>query len=233
MFTHARFITVLVSALTWGWQALAADVTANKGALLFSDDFSVPEVGKAWRIQWPGLTVADGALDISQVKPEHSAVGLVAVGRKDLVIEFKFKLGAATSINAVCNDSGFKEGHGGHICRVALSPRQIFLADDKGRLSHAIEEMKKDPARKAEVTKLVAGRSKNIPMKLDPERWYQLGIEIVGDVLRVSLDGQVVGFLKSSGIAHPVKSDFYLAVSGKNALFDDVHIWSAELANAK
>ncbi len=93
--------------------------------------------------------------------------------------------------------------------------------------------MKKDPARKAEVTKLVAGRSKNIPMKLDPERWYQLGIEIVGDVLRVSLDGQVVGFLKSSGIAHPVKSDFYLAVSGKNALFDDVHIWSAELANAK
>ena len=99
MFTHARFITVLVSALTWGWQALAADVSVNKGALLFSDDFSVPEVGKAWRIQWPGLTVADGALDISQLKPAHSAVGLVAVGRKDLVIEFKFKLGAATGIS--------------------------------------------------------------------------------------------------------------------------------------
>lgn len=233
MSTLARSITVLVFALTWGWQALATDVTANKGALIFSDDFSAPEVGKAWRILWPGLTVADGALDISQVKPEHSAVGLVAVGGKDLVIEFKFKLGAATSINAVCNDSAFKEGHGGHICRVSLSPRQIFLADDKERLSHVIEEMKKDPTRKAEVAKLVAGRSKNIPMKLDPQRWYQLGIEIVGDVMSVSLDGKVVGSLKSSGIAHPKKSDFYLAVSGKNALFDDVHIWSAEPANAK
>ncbi|MCX6849151.1 MAG: hypothetical protein NTY98_09550 [Verrucomicrobia bacterium] len=229
----ARFITLLVFTLAWVCQALAIDVAATKGALIFSDDFSAPEVGKAWRILWPGLTVANGALDISQVKPQHSAVGLVAVGRKDLVIEFKFKLAAATSINAVCNDSAFKEGHGGHICRVSLSPRQIFLADDKERLSHAIEEMKKDPVRKAEVAKLVAGRSKNIPIKLDPERWYQLGIEIVGDVMRVSLDGKVVDFLKSSGIAHPVKSDFYLAVSGKNALFDDVHIWSAEPANAK
>ena len=229
----ARFITLLVFTLAWGCQALATEVAANKGALIFADDFLAPQVGKAWRILWPGLTVADGALNISQVKPQHSAVGLVAVGRKNLVIEFKFKLGAATSINAVCNDSGFKEGHGGHICRVSLSPRQIFLADDKERLSHAIEEMKKDPARKAEVAKLVAGRSKNIPMKLDPERWYQLGIEIVGDVMRVSLDGKVVGFLKSSGIEHPVKSDFYLAVSGKNALFDDVNIWSAEPANVK
>lgn len=204
------------------------ETQSKTGALIFGDDFSVPEVGKAWRILWPGLTVADGALNISQVKPEHSAVGLVAVGRNDLVIEFKFKLGAAASINAVCNDSGFKEGHGGHICRVSLSPRQIFLADDKERLSHAIEEMRKDPARKAEVAKLVAGRSKSIPMKLDPERWYQLAIEIVGDALCVSLDGKAIGCLRSSGIAHPMKSDFYLAVSGQNAWFDDVNIRAVE-----
>ncbi len=229
-----RSIAVLVFTLAWGSQMIAEDVTsARKGALIFSDDFSTPEVGKAWKIQWPGLTVADGALNISQTKPQHSAVGLVAVGKKDLVIEFKFKLGSATGVNAVCNDSAFKEGHGGHICRVSLSPRQIFLADDKERLSHEIEEMKKDPARKAEVAKLVAGRSKNIPMKIDPERWYQLGIEIVGDVMRVSLDGKAVGSLQSSGIAHPMKSDFYLAVSGKDALFDEVGIWAAEPAGAK
>jgi hypothetical protein len=230
MLNLVRSVTILVFALAWECQVVAAE---HKGALIFSDDFSAPEVSKAWRILWPGLTIADGALNISQVKPEHSAVGLVAVGKKDVVIEFKFKLGAATSVNAVCNDSGFKEGHGGHICRVSLSPRQIFLADDKERLSHEIEEMKKDPARKAEVAKLVAGRSKSLPMKLDPERWYQLGIEIVGDVMSVSLDGKPVGSLQSSGIAHPMKSDFYLAVSGKDALFDDVNIWAAETAGGK
>jgi hypothetical protein len=229
MTSHIRSITVLLFALTWGGLVIAEDGTsARKGALIFSDDFSALEVGKAWKIQWPGLTVADGALNISQTKPQHSAVGLVAVGKKDLVIEFKFKLGAATGINAVFNDSAFKEGHGGHICRVSRSPRQIFLADDKERLSHAIEEMKKDPARKAEVARLVAGRSKSFPMKLDPARWYQLGIEIVGDVMRVSLDEKAVGSLQSSGIAHPMKSDFYFAVSGKDALFDDVRIWAAE-----
>lgn len=216
--------------------AFAADVPAQplakKGVLLFSDDFSAPEVGKAWRALWPALEIADGALNISQVKPEHSAVGLVAVGKKDVVIEFKFQLGAATSINAVCNDRDFKEGHGGHICRVSLSPRQIFLADDKERLSHEIEALKKDPARKAEVARLVAGRSVNIPTKLDPARWYQLSIELVGDVMRVSLDGKPIGFLQSSGLAHPVKTDFYIAVSGKDARFDDLHIWAAEPTGA-
>jgi hypothetical protein len=145
-----------------------------------------------------------------------------------LIIAFKFKLGAASSINAVCNDSAYKEGHGGHICRVSLSPRQIFLADDKERLRHEIEEMRQDPARKAEAEKAVAGRSQSVPMPLDPARWYELVMEIVGDEMRVSLDGKAVGYLKSSGLAHPMKSDFYFAVSGQDALFDNVRIWAAE-----
>ncbi|HEY3900829.1 MAG TPA: hypothetical protein VGM54_19620 [Chthoniobacter sp.] len=200
----------------------------KKGALIFSDDFSAPAVGKAWRVLWPALTVADGALNISQAKPEHSAVGEVKVGQKDLIIAFKFKLGAASSINAVCNDSAYKEGHGGHICRVSLSPKQIFLADDKERLRQEIEKMRKDPARQAEVAKAVAGRTRNIPMELDPKRWYDLLIEIVGDEMRVSLDGKALGYLKSSGLAHPMKSDFYFAVAGHDALFKDLRIWAAE-----
>jgi hypothetical protein len=171
--------------------------------------------------------IADGALKATQTKP-HSAVGMVKVGRKDIVIVFKFRLGGASGINAVCNDRDYKEGHAGHICRVSLSPRQIFLADDKERLRHEIEEMKKDPAKKAEVAKLVAGRSVGFPTKLDPDRWYSLRMEILGDEMRVSLDDKPVGVLKSSGMAHPVKSDFYFAVAGKDALFDDLRIWSVD-----
>jgi hypothetical protein len=195
---------------------------------VFADDFNRAELGGRWKITFPTFAIADGVLKAGQTEERHSAVGMVAVGRKDVTIEFKFKLGGASGVNAVCNDSGYKEGHGGHICRVSLSPRQIFLADDKERLRHDIEEMSKDPTKREEVKKLTAGRTLGIPVKLDPQRWYKLRITIVGEALSVNLDGKDLGTLKSSGIAHPTKTDFYFAVSDKDAFFDDLLITSPE-----
>jgi len=216
-----------------GTVAVAADAptptSVKKGELIFSDDFDRAELGAKWHVTTPTFAIADGVLRCSQTKPEHGAVGRVDVGQKDLVLEFRFRFEGATSINAVCNDRAYKEGHAGHICRVSLSPRGIMLGDDKERLTKAIEEMQKDPARKAEVAKLTAGRTANFPVKLEEHRWYQLTMEVVDDELRVSLDGQPVGFLKSPGIAHPVKSDFHFTVSGgatQFALFDDVRVWA-------
>ncbi len=217
--------------------ALAVDIPAQsiaqKGALVFSDDFERADLGEKWKVTTPTFAIADGVLRCSQTKPEHGAVGRVDIGQEDFVLEFKFRFEGATSINAVANDRAYKEGHAGHICRVSLSPRGIMLGDDKERLTHAIEEMQKDPARKAEVAKLTAGRTASFPVKLEARRWYQLAMEVVGDELRVTLDGQPVGYLKSSGIAHPMKSDFHFTVSGDAtgyALFDDVHVWAASPA---
>jgi hypothetical protein len=226
-----RQLTLLILSAFAASPIFAADAPAvpapaPKGALIFSDDFNRAELGDAWRITTPVFEISDGTLKATQTQP-HSAVGMVKVGHKDVVIEFKFKLGGSSGINAVCNDRDYKEGHGGHLCRVSLQPRQIFLADDKERLRHEIEEMSKDPSKKAEVAKLTAGRSISFPTKLDPEKWYRLHMEIAGDELRVNLDDKPVGMLKSSGIAHPTKTEFYLAVSGKDALFDDLRIWSA------
>lgn len=220
--------TWFVLAVLTGGRLFAAD----GGTLIFSEDFNRAELGKSWRVLHPECVIADSVLQISQVK-EHSAVGMVKVGAKDVAVEFRFKLGGATGVNAVFNDRDFKEGHGGHLARVSLSPRQIFLADDKERLRHDIEEMRKDPKRKAEADKLTAGRTASFPKKLDPQRWYQLTIRVAGDELCVSLDGEVVGSLKSSGIAHPVKSEFYFSVSGKGALFDDLRIFNLSTATQK
>jgi hypothetical protein len=218
--------------------ASAADVPAQpiakKGALIFSDDFERGELGGKWRVTTPTYTIADGVLRCSQTKPTHGAVGHVEIGQKDLVLELKFRFEGATSINVVCNDRAWKDSHGSHICRVSLSPTKgMLLGDDKERWSHAVEELRKDPARKAEVEKLIAGRSVTIPMKFETGRWYQLSMEIVGDEMRASLDGKAVGYLKSSGIAHPVKSDFHFTISGNAtqfALFDDVRVWAATKA---
>jgi hypothetical protein len=199
---------------------------ARKGVLLFSDDFARTDLGRAWRVTTPTFTITDGVLKGSHTQASHSAVCRVDLGQKDTVIEFKFRL-AGASVNAVCNDPRYKESHGGHICRVVLSPKDIRLSDDKERLRNDILEMQRDPLRKAEAAKLVAGRLKVVPTSLDPGRWYKLCMEIVGDEMRVSLDDKAIGCLKSSGIAHPTKREFYFTVAGKDAFFDDVRIWAA------
>lgn len=211
--------------------AFAADVPAQplakRGALIFSDDFDRAELGSKWRVTTPTLTVSDGALHGIQTKPEHGAVGRVDIGQKDLVLEFKFRFEGATNINAVCNDRNYRLSHGSHLCRVSLSPKGLLLGDDKTRWDHTVEELRKDPARKAEVDKLTAGTTTNVPMKFEPHRWYRLTLEIVGDEMRACLDDRPVGYLKSPGIAHPTKTDFHFTISGKDALFDDVRVWAA------
>ncbi len=226
-------VALLIPCFPWFLQAaeLPAQPIAKKGSLIFFDDFERAELGPKWKVTTPTYVITDGLLRCSQTNPNHGAVGRVDIAQKDLVLELKFRFEGASSINVVCNDRAWKDSHGSHICRVSLSPKQIMLGDDKERMSHAIEEMRKDPARKAEVAKPTAGRSVVIPMKLETGRWYQLSMEIVGDEMRASLDGKAVGYLKSSGIAHPIKSDFHFTVSGnatQAAFFDDVRVWAAE-----
>jgi hypothetical protein len=93
-----------------------------------------------------------------------------------------------------------------------------------------IYQIKKDPARKAEVAKLLVGRSVTYPAKLEAGKWYTLVVETVGDEMRVTLDGKPAGYLKSSGIAHATKSKIELGVAGKYGLFDDFKVWSARPA---
>jgi hypothetical protein len=207
---------------------------ARKGALLFSDDFKGAELGKEWRAVTPAFTVANGIMTGSQTRQEHGAVASVQAPFQNAIIEFKFRLEGATAINAVCDDKGFTGSHAGHICRVAITPKQIRLGDDKeGAMRNDILEMRKDPARKAEGDKLLVGRGQSINHPIEPDRWYLMRIEIVGDQMRVSLDDQAIGYLQSSGIAHPTKTNFHFTVNGTSAQFEEVRIWAAEPADAK
>ena len=52
-------------------------------------------------------------------------------------------------------------------------------------------------------------------------------IEIVGDLMKVAVDGKPVAELRSPGIAHETKTSFHFTVSGPGMRFDDVHIRAA------
>lgn len=203
------------------------DWLAAKGEMLFSDDFERDELGD-WKVIIPGFDVKEGNLVATQDDPGHGAVGRVYLPMKDVVMSFRFNLTESPTFNVVFDDKAFKGSHAGHICRVAIAKRQIRLGDDKeGIMRNDIFKMRRDPATKKAADTLLEGRGTAVKANLETNRWYTLIIEILGEEMRVHLDGEKLATLKSSGIAHPTKESVHFTVTGKEARFDDVKIWKA------
>tara|TARA_R110000850_G_scaffold54619_4_gene130019 strand:+ start:1474 stop:2109 length:636 start_codon:yes stop_codon:yes gene_type:complete len=202
---------------------------AEKGELLFSDDFERTELGDDWKVIIPAFTVANEVLVGTQARDDHGSVGRVYIPMKDFVVEFKFNLAGSKTFNVVFDDKNHKGSHAGHICRVAVTPTQIRLGDDKeGTMRNDIFEMRRDPSRKGEADELIKGRTTIVKTTVALEQWHTMTIEIAGDRMRVSLNGAPIGQLQSPGLAHPTKESLHFTVNGKDTLFDDVRIWKAK-----
>jgi hypothetical protein len=217
---------------------------AEKKEILFSDDFEGAEPAKVWHKVVATFAVEKGTLKGTQTrdktvpaadgKPEvkaHAAVHGLEIPTRDSVVEVRIKFEGATMIDVEFDDRKYTGCHYGHICRAQVRLDRVTMIDEKdGGMRNDIYEMKKDPAKKAEVAKLLAGRSASFPVKLEPGTWYTFTVETVGDEMRASIDGKPAGYLKSSGIAHATKSKIELGVAGKDGFFDDIKVWNAEPA---
>lgn len=224
----ASALALLLATATVTLADVPKEPLAQKGDVIITDDFERTELGE-WKPLIPSFAIEKGALKGWQTRDDHGAVGRLYRPMKDVIVEFKFKLDGSTGFNAVFDDQKFKGSHAGHICRVAFTPKQILLGDDKeGAMRNDIDAMRKDPAKKAEVAKLLAGRSSIAKVDLDASKWHDVTIEIVGDRMRVCYDGKPIGFLQSPGISHETKSSFHFTVNGPGVLFDDVRIWKAK-----
>ena len=226
-----RHILGLILGLTFTSPSFAAETfhgpLAKKGALLFSDEFERSELGK-WKVIIPGFKVVGGVLVGTQDRADHGSVGRVYLPMEDVIVSFRFKFAGSPRFNVVFDDKNHKGSHAGHICRVAFAQKQIRLGDDReGIMRHDIFAMRRDPERQDAAEKMLEGRGFSARADLESERWYSVSIEILSDEMRVSLDGKVVGYLKSPGLAHPTKESVHFTVSGNATHFDDVKIWRA------
>lgn len=227
--TLLSFLLASSVTLTVAEDAVVPGPLAEKGELMFSDDFERTELGD-WKVIIPGFKVADGVLVATQDRADHGSVGRVYLPMKDVIVSFRFKLAGSPTFNVVFDDKNHKGSHAGHICRVAVAAKQIRLGDDKeGVMRNDIFEMRRDPARKAAADKLIVGRGAAVKADIEQERWYAMTIEVVGDEMRVSLDGEALGYLQSPGLAHPTKESVHFTVNGNAAHFDDVTIWQAKV----
>lgn len=227
-----RSLAIILTAISLTGSATAADQLekplGTRGELLFSDDFERKTLG-GWKVIIPGFKVADGVLVATQDRADHGSVGRVYVPMKDLIMSFRFKLAGSPRFNVVFDDKQHKGSHAGHIARVAYASKQIRLGDDKeGIMRNDIFKMRRDPKTKEAADKLLVGRGKHVRADLQQDRWYTTTIEIVGDEMRVSLDGKPIGHLKSPGLAHPTKESVHFTVSDNATHFDDVKIWQAK-----
>lgn len=223
-----RLATALVLVSTAPFAAAEVPTTplAKKGEVILADNFEGTDLGHCKPLIGT-FTVEGGALRGVQTRADHGAVGRFYHAMKDVVVEFKFQLDGSTGFNAVFDDQKYKDSHAGHICRASFTPRQLRLVDDKKAMSKEMEEMRKDPARKAEAAKLAAPHASGAKIALEQKRWYSVVIEVVGEEMRVSLDGVPLAYLKSEGVAHETKSSFHFTVNGKGVLFDDLKISQA------
>lgn len=228
--------------------ALAADLPrvpkktiAIKKELLFSDDFEGTKPAKVWHKVVPTFTIESGALKGTQTrdqtipaagnKPEvraHAAVHGLEIPTKDSVVEARIRFDGASMIDVEFDDRKYTGAHYGHICRAQVRLNGVTLIDERdGNMRSDIYAMKKDPARKADVAKLLVGRQVTYPAKHETGKWYDLVVETVGDEMRVTINGSPAAYLKSSGIAHPTKSKIEIGVAGKHGYFDDIKVWNA------
>ncbi len=224
--------------------AIPAQSLAKKKDLLFSEDFESSTPDKRWLRVVDTFTWEKGALKGTQTrdkdvpaadgKPEvkaHAAVYGLEVPTKDSVVEVKIRFEGNTMMDVEFDDRAYTGSHYGHLCRAQVRLDKVTLMDEReGSQNEAIKALQKDPTKKAEVAKLMAGKSAVFPAKLEQGKTYTLVVETVGEEMRVTIDGQAAGYLKSPGIGHATKSRIELGVAGKDGYFDDLKVWNAEPA---
>ena len=237
----AAGLLLLSSAVMAAPPAIPSGPLVEKRELLFSDDFESAVPAKGWHKVVPTFALEKGTLKGTQTrdqtvpaadgKPEikaHAAVHGLDVPTKDSVVEVKIRFAGATMMDVEFDDRTYTGSHYGHLCRAQVRLNGVTLIDERdGGMKNDIRAMRQDPAKKAEVAKLLAGRQATYPVKLEEGKWYVFTVETAGDEMRASIDGKPVAWLKSSGIAHATKSKIEIGVAGKDGFFDDLKVWNA------
>jgi hypothetical protein len=246
---HPSRLFIVLSALTVSalGQTKAPIPQAALGVkqeLLFADDMNGSEHDKRWHRVVDTFVFENGALKGTQTRvvdtpskdgksviKAHAAVYGLEVPTKDSIVEVKMRFDGCTMMDVEFDDRQYKGAHYGHLCRAQVRLDKVTLMDEReGSQNEIIKAMRNDPTKKVEVAKLMAGKSATFPVKLEPNKDYTVTVETVGDEMRVLIDGQPVGYLKSPGIGHETKSKIELGVAGQSGWFDDIKVWNASKA---
>ena len=165
-----------------------------------------------WQAGIGEWSVADGALRGSEVAEDHHPSSLTyRFTARDLVIAGEFKLGTAREIAFGCRDTVPPNNH---LARTGVSGTSLWIQ----RMSGISKTTKSEKIKEQKVT-------------FEPDRWYPITIEIVGDQYLVRAGDQTITarherFRDEKGIVA-------LIVKGQGAEFRNIALWHAKPAGAE
>ena len=236
-FYRAAAALVLIGATLLGGPARAAEsepLLAVPGKVLFEDDFARDAMAPKWAAKgkW---TVAGGAAQGEEI-PGGSGATCKAEPRftyHDIVAEYDFKFDATKLIHLEMKDKDYTKTHTGHICCVSIYPGEIRLSDYKnGTMENGNYERLADKSLSKEERvrlreELLAKHTRLYPFTVEKGRWHRARLEIVGDEMLLSIDGNPVAYLRAPGVDHATRNIFGFASRGKATHLRNVRIREA------
>ncbi len=214
----------------------------DHGKLLFQDDFqrnesqdTKDELGNGWNTNSKSrakgnkqVDLRDGAMYIFIHSEADHAVSVTQPAIfTDGAVAMRFMLeDKLDSLGLDFADLECKEVHAGHLFAARVTPKQVQFQDLKtGNMRLDVREARQ--AKKeltAEQQQALKGKDKTVVRPLEIGKWHEMLVQVAGDELSVTIDGESVGSFHSPGIAHPTKRLLRLSVP-RNAVVDDVKIW--------
>ena len=219
-------VGLIMMAGVGGFEARAAGFEIT----LFADEFDGMKLKPEWGSWKSESVVRDGVLvGITPATADHPSVNTIKLPPlADLEVAVSFQFHGSPSFSVMFRDLDYKGSHAGHICHVAVSPKQLAIYDGKtGIFRKDVREARKAGKKlDAATQKALQAKTSRSPLKLDPKAWHDLVIRIEGDVLTVKIDGKIAGSLKSEGIAHSTKSNMNITTVKREVHYDHFAIRS-------
>lgn len=198
----------------------------NYQKTLFTEDFSKPEPGQHWNYYKSASVIKEGVLQGVELKGGgHAAVHqLLTEPYSDVELTVDLKFAGSPYTNLTFNQHKFKGSHAGHLCRVVVSPNRVTLRDGKtGVFNNEIFKKRRAGEKLTPEEQALLKRSQAVfPVKLQKDKWYTVTVRIKGDLLQAFIDGNLIGSLRSPGIAHQTKDKIGLVTPKQSVHYDNV-----------
>ncbi|MEN3943917.1 family 16 glycoside hydrolase [Prosthecobacter sp. SYSU 5D2] len=218
---------LLLLALLVSHQALAAETPVPPKTqisevveLVAADKFDRPESFTnpkqpgtgGWRGGIGKWSIQDGAAYAIQEGPSknrpngHEAVCEHIVDLGDYVFQAEFKMGTSPQVGFVCRDINKPNLHQG---RILITPEAIWLQ----KMSGIAKETRREELKRIEI-------------KIDPNTWHKVTIEVIGDHWFARIDDQTIEGHHER--FKDRKGRIGMVARGEGAQFRNLALWSAK-----
>lgn len=202
-------IAVGFAALIGSWVALASSssgevvghLKAERGELLFSDDFDRSEIGGEWIEHFEVISLQDGVLVSKQLPEKHATVARHKMPfQHSMIFDYDFRFVDAN--------------------------RAVFVVNGEDKHVFHVSFREKESGLEVSAQDYVNGRANAIAIVPKKKgEWLSITLVLVEDQLEAIVDGVSVVTLKSPGLT-TAKDLFQFWGAGDRIEHDNVEVWS-------